>query len=373
MSATAAAALRRAHLAAPGRHPRRGRSSRRACAAAWSRSRSPASCWPRLYHFWLRDSSLVAVDKVQVTGLTSSDAASVRARASRREARTMTTLHVDQRRARQRGRAASPSSRGLEVSPDFPHGLRVHVIEYQPAAIAVSDSGRVPVAGDGTILRGIKAKGNLPTIAVDGAVGGDSLTDRDRSRRRRRGRLRARACCARRIEDVQKRSDDGYVAELRDGPELLFGSARQLRAKWAAAARVLADLEARGATYVDLRIPGRPAVGGLAASTVTPVAPAGGSGLDTTGTSPTRRRPYRRRRRRRPRRPRRRPPPRRPPRRRPRSRPSRRPRRSPQSRSRRAPEAARRPLRRHSTRGRGLAVLSTLSRELRCMICCEIG
>jgi hypothetical protein len=44
---------------------------------------------------------------------------------------------------------------------------------------------------------------------------------------------------------------------------------------------VLADLEARGATYVDLRIPSRPAVGGLAATTVTPVAPAG-SELATT-------------------------------------------------------------------------------------------
>ena len=65
------------------------------------------------------------------------------------------------------------------------------------------------------------------------------------------------------------------MAELRDGPELIFGPATRLRAKWAAAARVLADLEARGASYVDLRIPSRPAVGGLAATTLTPVAPAG--------------------------------------------------------------------------------------------------
>jgi cell division protein FtsQ len=236
-----------------------------------------------LYHFWLRDSSLVTVDEVQVTGLTSSDAARVRL-ALTREARTMTTLHVDQD-ALDRAVERFPVVRALEVSPDFPHGLRVHVIEYQPAAVAVSDSGRVPVAGDGTILRGITAKGHLPTIAVDGAVAGDSLTD---------ATARGAAAVAgfapgllrSRIEDVEKRSDDGYVAQLRDGPELLFGSATRLRAKWAAAARVLADLEARGATYVDLRIPGRPAVGGLAASTVTPVAPAGGTGL-ATGIAPS--------------------------------------------------------------------------------------
>jgi hypothetical protein len=77
-----------------------------------------------------------------------------------------------------------------------------------------------------------------------------------------------------RIANVTHRSNDGYVAELRDGPQLIFGPATRLRAKWAAAARVLADLEARGASYVDLRIPDRPAVGGLAATTLTPVAPA---------------------------------------------------------------------------------------------------
>jgi cell division protein FtsQ len=237
-----------------------------------------------LYQFWLRDSSLVAVDKVEVTGLTSTDAASVRL-AIAREARTMTTLHVDHD-ALEGAVERFPVVRALEVSPDFPHGLRVHVIEYQPAAIAVSDSGRVPVAGDGTVLRGIKAKGSLPTIDVDGAVGGSSLTDATAEGAAAVAGF-APAVLRSRIENVQKRSDDGYVAELRDGPELLFGSAARLRAKWAAAARVLADLEARGATYVDLRIPGRPAVGGLAASTVTPVAPAGGSGLDTTGTTGT--------------------------------------------------------------------------------------
>jgi cell division protein FtsQ len=232
-----------------------------------------------LYHFWLRDSSLVAVDKVQVTGLTSTDAASVRL-AITREARTMTTLHVDHQ-ALDGAVERFPVVRALEVSPDFPHGLRVHVIEYQPAAIAVSDSGRVPVAGDGKILRGIKPKGNLPTIDVDGAVGGASLTDATAQGAAAVAGY-APAVLRSRIEDVQKRSDDGYVAELRDGPELLFGSASQLRAKWAAAARVLADLEARGATYVDLRIPGRPAVGGLAASSVTPVAPAGETDLGTS-------------------------------------------------------------------------------------------
>jgi cell division protein FtsQ len=45
----------------------------------------------------------------------------------------------------------------------------------------------------------------------------------------------------------------------------VFGSRDNAAAKWAAAARVLADPSAAGATYLDLRIPGRVAAGGLGA------------------------------------------------------------------------------------------------------------
>src|ERR671914_803084 len=84
-----------------------------------------------------------------------------------------------------------------------------------------------------------------------------------------------------RIHAVGDDEYEGLVAELREGPELIFGDATRLRSKWAAAARVLADLEASGASYIDLRIPGRPAAGGLPAETIIPVAPAG-----TTSTVP---------------------------------------------------------------------------------------
>ena len=50
--------------------------------------------------FWLRDSSLVAVDEVSVTGLTTEDAERVRAALTAAAAR-MTTLHVDRERLEQ--------------------------------------------------------------------------------------------------------------------------------------------------------------------------------------------------------------------------------------------------------------------------------
>ena len=195
------------------------------------------------YQVWLRDSSLVAVDRVTVTGLSTSDAERVRVALSA-AGRSMTTLHVDQE-ALERAVAGFPVVRDLEVTTDFPHGLRIDVIEHVPAAIAVGDGGRVAVAGDGTARA---------SAAIAGA---------------------APAALRRRIEGVGEDGDLGQVAQLRDGPELIFGDATRVRAKWAAAARVLADLEASGASYIDVRVAGRPAVGGLPAETITPVAPAG--------------------------------------------------------------------------------------------------
>jgi cell division protein FtsQ len=236
------------------------------------------------YQLWFRDSSLVEVKRVQVTGLTTSDAKRVRA-ALTSAGKGMTTLHVD-RAALDRAVETYPVIRALEVSPDFPHALRIRVIEYQPAAIAVSGGSRVPVAGDGTILRGVAVAGHLPTVDVNGGLGTKSLED-PTARGAAAVAGAAPALLRSRIDDVEH-TEQGFVANLRDGPELIFGRSTQLRAKWAAAARILADLEARGASYLDLRLPGRPAVGGLAAETVTPVAPAGTIGLTPTApTTPT--------------------------------------------------------------------------------------
>ena len=232
------------------------------------------------FQFWLRDSSLVAVEEVKISGLTTKDAPRVRI-AIANAAEEMTTLHVDRDRL-ERVVEAYPVVRDLKVTPDFPHGLRVEVVEHVAAAMAVSDSGQVPVAGDGTLLRGLPVEGRLPTIAVDGMLGGDRLREGDGLAAAAVAGA-APALLRRRIDEVSRRADDGLVAELGEGPVLIFGSATQLPAKWAAAARVLADPDAKGASYVDLRIPGRPAAGGLPTETVAPVAPAG---MVPQGTAP---------------------------------------------------------------------------------------
>jgi cell division protein FtsQ len=220
------------------------------------------------YQLWLRDSSFVSVEDVTVTGLTTKDAARVRAQLIS-AARTMTTLHVEQDELRQ-AIAAYPVVQGLEVRSDFPHGLAIHVVEHRPAALV----GGLPVAADGTILRGIPVEGRLPKIDARDALHGDRLTQ-PAALHAARVAGAAPAALRPRLERVELRSQGGIVIEMLDGPELIFGDATSVRAKWLAATRVLADPDAQGASYIDVRLPGRPAAGGLPATTLAPVAPAG--------------------------------------------------------------------------------------------------
>jgi cell division protein FtsQ len=232
------------------------------------------------YQFWLRDSSLVAVDDVTVTGLTTKDAPRVRA-ALASAAHTMTTLHVDQADL-ERAIAAYPVVRALEVHADFPDKLEIHVVEHRPAALV----GGLPVAGDGTILRGLPVEGSLPEIEARGKLDGARLTD-PVSLHAARVAGGAPAPLRGRLERIDMRSEQGIVVELRDGPDLIFGNATRLRAKWIAAVRILADPEAAGASYIDVSLPGRPAAGGLPAETLAPVAPAGAADIAApTGATP---------------------------------------------------------------------------------------
>jgi len=233
------------------------------------------------FQFWLRDSTLVAVEDVKVTGLTTEDAARVRASLVS-AAHTMTTLHVDEDEL-ERAIASYPVVRALHVEADFPHRLEIRVIEHRPAAMV----GGLPVAGDGTILRGLPVESRLPKLDVRGKLDGNRLSDPG-SLHAARVAGGAPVPLRGRLERIVIRAEEGIVVELRDGPELYFGSATRVRAKWIAAVRILADSEAAGASYIDVRLPGRPAAGGLPAETLAPVAPAGSADIAApTGTAPT--------------------------------------------------------------------------------------
>ena len=225
-----------------------------------------------LYMVWLRDVGLVAVEKVEVTGLTGKDAAQA-TRALEEVARDSTTLHVD--RAAIDGVAERfPIIHSVRIETDFPSGLRIAVTEQRPAAMLVAGSRRIPVAGDGAVLTALTIKGSLPTIAVESGNVPDKRLTRSSTLDAVRVAGGAPAALTPRLESVTRQGAKGWVVQVKGGPELIFGAATSVSVKWAAAARVLADRAAAGADYIDLRIPGRPAAGGLPVRTVEPVAPA---------------------------------------------------------------------------------------------------
>jgi cell division protein FtsQ len=219
-----------------------------------------------LYLLWFRDSALVRVEKVTVTGLTVDDAPRIRA-ALTAAARDMTTLHMREEDLEQ-AVSGHPVVHDLRVRADFPHGLRIEVVERRPVAVLLSGGQRVPVAGDGTVLRGVDAPPSLPPVPVD-RIPRQRLGEAEPARA---VRVIAAApdLLAARIEAVREQGAKGLVVDVGDGPELILGDSGRLEAKWAAATRVLADPASEGAAYIDVRLPERPVAGGLPPEAVAP-------------------------------------------------------------------------------------------------------
>lgn len=209
---------------------------------------------------WLlfRDSPLVAASHVTVEGQSGPDASRIR-QALESTGHSMSTLDVDMGRLRS-AVAPYPIVKDLEVTTQFPHGMRIHVVE-QLAVGAIEAGGRkVPVAPDGTLLNDLVAARSLPLIPLRVPPGGSRVTDANAL-----GAIRLLAAAPHRlrskVSQVSTVTGHGLVAQLRDGPALYFGNAGELRAKWLAASAVLADAGSNGAAYIDVTDPGRPAAG----------------------------------------------------------------------------------------------------------------
>jgi cell division protein FtsQ len=205
----------------------------------------------------LRESSAVEVREVSITGLQGRAAPAIRA-ALVRAATDMTTLHVRMDELR-RAVAPYPIVKDLKVSTDFPHRLEIRVVEYDAVAAVVLAGRRVPVAADGTLLRDERAPAGLPTVSVRAGSDGERLSDR-----RALGAVAVLGAAPRELRSVVggiRWDAAGLHVELRPGPRLDFGGAGRPRAKWVAAARVLSDPRAAGASYLDLRVPERPLAG----------------------------------------------------------------------------------------------------------------
>jgi len=150
--------------------------------------------------------------------------------------------------------------RGLSVSSGFPHTMRILVREQLPVATLLSGGASAPVAADGVILgEGVSAHG-LPSISAPILPSpGERVSE---------GKLRsllsilgaAPGPLLRLVSKIYE-GPQGITVKMDNGLLIYFGDATRPHAKWASFAAVLSDPSSSGATYVDVRLPERPAAG----------------------------------------------------------------------------------------------------------------
>lgn len=234
---------------------------------------------------WLRQSSLVAVNRVTIVGASGPDASQIRS-ALRAAADNMTTLDVRMSQLKV-AVAPYPAVKDLRVSTQFPHGLRIDVIEQVPVGAVVVAGRTVPVAGDGTLLHDVSAPSPLPTIPLRVPPGGTRITERSAL-----AAVQLLAAAPSRmlgkVSQVTTVAAHGLVAQLRNGPSLYFGDTERLAAKWLAAAVVLGAPGSAGALYIDVTDPAQPAAGiGATGSAGTGATGPAGAGATSAGGSAT--------------------------------------------------------------------------------------
>lgn len=176
-----------------------------------------------------------------------------------RAAHGMTTLHVQTDRLRSAVNGM-PTVASVSADPSFPHGLTIQVTERPPALVAVDGDRQVPVAANGELLPGAKAAESLPRLQVDSLPASGRLSGEPLAQAVTIGA--APPPLRPLIDGVVVTSQYGVVVTMQGGIELRFGSGGNREAKWGAAAAVLADPGLTALTYVDVRVPQRPAVGG---------------------------------------------------------------------------------------------------------------
>ena len=133
----------------------------------------------------------------------------------------MTTMNVDMGQLRTAVKPY-PDVKHLEVSTQFPHGMRIRVVEQLPVAALVAGGQTVAASPDGTLIHDAPT-GSLPKVPVPAFPGGSRVTDPTA--------LNALALLAAtpepllaKISQVTTSAPHGLVAQLRNGPTIYFGT-----------------------------------------------------------------------------------------------------------------------------------------------------
>lgn len=227
---------------------------------------------------WFRNSSLVSVRHVHITGVEGIDGVEIRTALDDAAAR-MTTLNFSAAALRP-AVAQYPIVGALRVRTSFPHTVSIMVTERPPVAVLLSSGQRTAVAADGTVLGPAMLSSSLPTInvSVDPAQG---VHLHESSALAALAVLAAAPAQLERYVVRAYTGPEGLTLAMRNGLLVYFGNATRPHAKWLSLARVLVSPSAAGASYVDVRLPERPAAGFSSSSSTS----ASSSTLAQTGTS----------------------------------------------------------------------------------------
>ena len=207
------------------------------------------------YYLWLRDSSLVAVEEVEVKGATTERERITAAIEAASEG--MTTLHIDDEKLRE-AVSQFPTVASVRADSTLLHKLTVTVTERLPVVRLKSGGETLAASADGYVLPGVDP-GEAPPI--EGAESG--------------GRLDAEAAAQAAIvgaapEELREmlasasweEEGGGVTVELEGAPELRFGDGSEAEEKWRAVAAVLASPDLGSPAYLDVSVPERPVTGG---------------------------------------------------------------------------------------------------------------
>lgn len=199
---------------------------------------------------------------LQVEGATGSRAAQIEA-AIEASAQDQSTFRMSQDKL-MAAVSDYPEVAEIQVAAHPPFRVDLTVVMRPPVGRAQIGGRTFTVAGDGTVL---ERAGEAAVPKLDSSLG--ALLLRDGRLVGDGGALRVLGTAPEQLLDlvrVVRRGDAGLEIELQRGPRLIFGSAESAVSKWAAATAVIADGAATRATYIDVRVPGRPAVGGIGGS-----------------------------------------------------------------------------------------------------------
>jgi cell division septal protein FtsQ len=208
---------------------------------------------------WYSSSSFVKIKHVAISGLSGPDVPQIRS-ALTSTALTMSTLNVNMGKL-DASVSQYPEVRSLNVTTQGSHAVLIRVNEQVPVALIVAGGQALTVDGYGQVLsQSTVPHGVLPTLTVAPRPLGANVTDA--------GTLAVLSVLQAapnqllsHVLSAKSNSAHGVIVQLRSGPQVYFGPATQLAAKWEALVAVLQNSDSAGAAYIDVSDPQRPAAG----------------------------------------------------------------------------------------------------------------